>query len=145
MALSMTASPSTALLTEMPTTTPDPLSDITSVITRLTTFYPVVTSVDTDSRLKIYTIDHLPTECSSRWYLYDFSSGTPIITSGNYEEKVMGATVSPGYWRDCYPDAPATPNYSPAMCTGQYTLIGPGHIAQDPRPTTEWLAVCCPT
>jgi hypothetical protein len=144
MALSMTASPSTALSTELPKTTPDPVA--TSVVTVTPAHAPMITSMDAQSRLKVYTINLLPSECSSRWALYTYSSDTPIITSGNYEDTIWGTTLAPGYWRSCYPDAPATPNYSPAMCIGQYTLISPVHtIVQTPTQTTEWTAICCPT
>ena len=141
MATFVTASSTTALSTELPATTPVPPMRTTF----LTTVVPVVTSMDADSRLKVYTIDSLPSECSSRWVLYTYSSDTPIITSGNYEETVMGTTLAPGYWRSCYPDAPVTPNYSPAMCTGRYSLINPTHtIVQGPMQTTQWTATCCP-
>jgi hypothetical protein len=148
MALTVSALPPIALSTELPTTTPDlpaTVSVITSVYT-VTPAPPIVTSLDTESRLKVYTLNLLPTECSSRWVLYTFSSDTPIITSGNYEDTVLGTTIAPGYWRSCYPDAPATPNYSPAMCTGQYSLISPTHtIVRSPMQTTTWRATCCPT
>ena len=129
----------TALSTELPATTPVPPMGTTF----LTTVIPVVTSMDAESRLAVYTIDSLPSECSSRWLLYTYSSEVPIITSGNYADTVLSSSLPSGYWRSCYPDAPAIPNYSPAICTGQYRLISPR--ATEIAHPTLFSALCCPT
>src|SRR5688572_10676261 len=75
------------------------------VVSTLGASVPIVTRIVTGASLKIYTIDAQPPECSSRWVYYSESLDAPIITSGNYADRVYGIdlSLSPAYWRTCYP------------------------------------------
>ncbi|KAF3006077.1 hypothetical protein E8E13_011029 [Curvularia kusanoi] len=114
---------------------------ITPIVTREE---PAATGIATSGG--IFILDSLPVSCSSRWVLY-ISSGSTVITSGNYAGTMPTGSVSSGYWQDCYPSAPKDPQYSPAICTGQTSVItikssveGTGSTA-----ATVWSGICCPS
>lgn len=116
-----------------------------TIVTSVVTVTPVVTPSGQDQH-KVWSIDELPAKCSSRWLLYKAESDTTILTSGNYANTVNNLSLAPAYWRECYPDAPFTPAYSPALCMGQSTLFNVmSSIVPGPTPTTSWSALCCPT
>ncbi|KAF3003526.1 hypothetical protein E8E13_005453 [Curvularia kusanoi] len=141
-----------------PTETSNTRIDYTSIVTatpkpvysdRWGMILPTVFDTIVTSHLKVYTIESQLAECSSRWMLVPGQgnkSGLWTITSGNYADTVEDGFVTPGYWRNCYPDAPATPAYSPAMCTGRYSLtVINSMVLASPTPALVWQGLCCPT
>lgn len=93
----------------------------------------------------VFTLDSLPLSCSSRWVAY-ISSGSTIITSGNYAGTLATGSVSSDHWQSCYPNAPRNPLHSPGMCTGQTSVNTMKSAIEDTGSTaaTIWSEICCP-